>query len=246
MQRPLAGLTAVVFSLAAVPAAAQQFLGRVGGACTALPSSNQQFVPLDAAVPPGSTLVVTVAASSNFVSDLQVGDAAGSRYQALGGMRNGAGGMVVHYRAALQRPLGIGQNLLVQYGNAGSGVQSCVSVLGYRGIPTGSLVQQALGAASGQSATPAVGATAASVPSRQLVLASFAFNAQPGSVTAQPPASSLPALCAAGSTLCLLDGHYFDNGGATASLGVTLGSPIAWTGALTALYADGIFGNGFD
>jgi hypothetical protein len=246
VHRHIASAIAFALGIAAVPAAAQQFLGRVGGSCATLPASNQQAVPLDVTVPASATLIVTAAASSNFVSDLAIDDPIGSRYQALGGTHGGGAGVIVHFRTLLQRPLSAGDTLLLQYGNAGSNVQSCVSVLGFGGVPSGSIVQDALGAATGDSATLAVTATTASSAGQELVLSSFATNAAPGSVTAQAPANALAPLCSADTSLCLIDAYYSGAAVGTAGVALGLGNTVDWAGALTALYADGIFGNGFD
>jgi len=235
-----------MLGLASLPAAAQSFPGRLGGNCVDLPAEHKQFVPIDTAAPAGATLIVSVAVSSNFVSELSLDDGLGSVYQALGGMRSGAAGAIVHFRTTLQRPLGAGQMLQLSYGNAGSAVQSCVSVLGFTGIPAAALVQNAVGAASGQSATPAVSATSASAPGHQLVIASFATGSGFLSIGATPPAQLLTPLCSAGSALCLLDAYYAGDSVGTAAVSLTAGSAVAWSGTLTALYADGIFGNGFD
>ncbi len=246
MQRHIPVAIAVALGVAAGPAAGQQFLGRVGGGCTTLPANNQQQVSIDTTIPAAATVFVTVATSSNFVSDLTIGDATGSHYQALGGTHGGSAGTLVHFRAILQRPLNAGSALNLSYGNASTAVQSCVSVLGYRGIPAGAIVQDALGAATGQSTTPAVTATAASAAGQQFVLASFATNANPGGVNTTPPATALPAVCSADNSLCILDAWYAGDAIGTANVQLTIGSPANWSGALTALYADGIFGNGFD
>jgi hypothetical protein len=246
MWRSISGVIGCALGLASLPAAAQSFPGRLGGSCVDLPAEHQQFVTIDAAAPAGATLIVTVAVSSNFVSELSLDDGLGSVYQALGGMRSGAAGAVVHFRTTLQRPLAAGQMLQLNYGNAGSTVQSCVSVLGFAGIPAAALVQNAVGATSGQSATLAVNATSASAPGHQLVLASFATGSSPLTIGATPPAQLLTPLCSASSSLCLLDAYYVGDDVGTAAVTLTADSAIAWSGALTALYADGIFGNGFD
>ncbi len=246
MLRPSAGAIAFVLAAAAIPATAQQFLGRVGSSCMILPASNMQNVTLDAAVPAGATLVVSIAATSKFVSDLTIIDPVGSLYQALGGSQGGNAGMLVHFRTLLQRPLSAGNTLQLQYGNAGANVQSCASVLGFRGIPSGTIVQDALGVSAGNSSTPAVSATAASHTPQEWVLASFSTTAYPGNVGAQAPASALASVCSADTSLCLLDGYYLTSVAGTAGISLTLDNAVNWTGALTALYADGIFGNGFD
>ncbi|MEP7096642.1 MAG: hypothetical protein ABI748_03190 [Dokdonella sp.] len=246
MLRPIAAAITLALAATVVPAHAQQFLGRVGSGCTILPANNTQGVPLDAAVPAGTTLVISVAASSKFVSDLTISDPNGSVYQALGGNQSGNAGMLVHFRTLLQRPLGAGATVQLKYANAGSGVQSCASVLGFRGIPAGSIVQDALGAAAGNSATPAVNATASSTAQQEWVLASFSTAATPGNVGAQAPATALVTVCSADISLCLLDAFYVTSTVGTPGVSLTLANAVNWTGALTALYADGIFGNGFD
>lgn len=246
MQRHLVGVFALMLGFSSTPVLAQQFLGRLGAACVQLPASRQQFIPLTIAAPAGATLIVTVAASSNFVSGLEIDDSVGTRYQALGGVRNGVAGSLVHFRAALQRAIPAGQLLLLSYENAAANVYSCASVLAYSGIPFGGIVQETLGATSGQSNTPAVTATAPASSARKLVLAGFATNGAPGSITPAAPASAQPALCASGNSLCLLDAQYFDSAAGAAGISLALGNSVAWTGALTTLQADGIFGNGFD
>jgi len=244
----LAAMTLAALGVAIVspPVAAQTFLGRLGGACTSLPANHQQMVPLGTAISAGSTLIVTVAASSNFVSGLEIDDVQGNRYQALGGVSQSATGALIHFRSPLQRGLAAGSVLMLSYENAGAAVDSCVSVLGYSGIPFGNIVQETLGTASGQSTSPQVSANAAGSATRKLVLGAFATAGNPGNVSAQSPASALPVLCAAGNAFCLVDAQYFDDVAGTASVAVTTENSIAWSAALATLQADGIFGNGFD
>lgn len=246
MQRIAAALIGLGFGLFVSPVFAQTFLGRLGGNCVTLPANRQQIVALDSGVAAGSTLIVTVAASSAFVSGLEIDDLQGNRYQALGGIAQTTTGALVHFRSALQRGLGAGNVLMLSYEGAGDAVNSCVSILGYSGIPFGNIVQEALGSASGQSNTPSVTANAQGSGSRSLVLAAFATNANPGTVTPQNPAVALPTLCAPSGSLCLVDAQYFNNPSSTQSIGLATANSTSWSAALAQLQADGIFGNGFD
>ncbi len=246
MQRIAAALIGLGFCLGGSPAFAQTFLGRLGGNCVTLPANHQQMIPLNSSVAAGSSLVVTVAASSAFVSGLEVDDVKGNNYQALGGIAHNTTGALVHFRSPLQRGLAAGDVLMLSYESVGNAVDSCVSILGYTGIPFGNVVQETLGATSGQSNSPSVAANTQGAGSRSLVLAAFATDANPGTVTAQTPASALPTLCAPGGTLCLVDAQYFDDPSGVESIGLTTASSTHWSAALVQLQADGIFGNGFD
>ena len=246
MQRIAAAFIGLGFCLGVSPVSAQTFLGRLGGNCMTLPANHQQMIALNSAIAAGSTLVVTVAASSAFVSGLEIDDVKGNNYQALGGIAQNTTGALVHFRSALQRGLEAGDVLMLSYESVGNAVDSCVSMLGYSGIPFGNVVQESLGATSGQSNTPSVTANSQGSGSRSLVLAAFATDADPGTVTAQAPASALPTLCSPGGSLCLVDVQHFDNPSSVESIGLTTSNSTHWSAALTQLQADGIFGNGFD
>ena len=92
MQRTAAALIGLGFSLVVSPTFAQSFLGRLGGSCVTLPANHQQMIVLNSGIAAGSTLVVTVAASSAFVSGLEIDDVKGNNYQALGGIAQGRRG----------------------------------------------------------------------------------------------------------------------------------------------------------
>lgn len=245
MYRPLGAAIVLMLGLNPATADAQQFLGRLGSSCVQLPSTLQQFVPLTTAAPAGSTLVVTVATSSRFLSGLEIDDPLGSRYQALGGTRSNSGA-VLHFRANLQRALAAGQTLMLSFENADTTVSSCVSVLAYRGIPFGNVVQESIGSANGQSFQPSVASTTPLPAARTLVLAGVAMNGSPGDVLPTAPATALPTLCASSGTLCLVEAQYFSSTSGVGQISMVQNDSRAWAAALTALQADGIFGNGFD
>ncbi|MEO7935382.1 MAG: hypothetical protein ABIR27_03915 [Dokdonella sp.] len=245
MQRTAAALIGLGFSLVVSPTFAQSFLGRLGGSCVTLPANHQQMIVLNSGIAAGSTLVVTVAASSAFVSGLEIDDVKGNNYQALGGIAQNTAGSLVHFRSALQRGLGSGDVLMLSYESAGSALDSCVSILGYSGVPFGNVVQETLGSASGQSNAPSVTANTQGSGTRSLVLAAFSTSTNPGTVTPQSPAVALPTLCSGGS-FCLIDAQYFDDPSSVESIGLTTANSTNWVAALTQLQADGIFGNGYD
>lgn len=246
MARHFAMTIGLLLGAVSMPGHAQSFLGRLGGHCAPVPAVPSLLVPLGATASAGNTLIVTVAVSSEFVSDLSISDSIGNRYQAIGGIENSVAGSVVHFRAALQRSVPAGQNLQVVFENAGSNVSACASVLAYSGIAFGSIVQQTLGTASGQSSSASVTTSEPGTTTRQLVLAGWATHANPGTVTPQPPASVLPTLCTGTSSLCLIDSQYFANPAGASSISLGFASSLDWAAAVTTLLADGIFGNGFD
>lgn len=247
MHRSIPGLTAALLVALATPATAQQFLGRVGGGCfNVSPSTNLQFIALDQAVPAGATLIVGVAASSSVLSGITVEDPSGNRFQAIGGIHQAAAGALAQFRGALQRPITAGESLQIGYDNVGSGVRSCISVLGYRGVPFGSRVHDAIGSGGGQSSSPALTAGTASPATQHFVIGHFATRAAPGAVNATAPASALPTLCAADNSVCLIDTYYSGSAIGTATTQLSLANSVVWSGVLTAIAADGLFGNGFD
>lgn len=246
VQKRIAWLIILLAAAGGGPAAAQTFLGRIGGACATLPGNFMQGIALSAPVPAGAGVLVSVATPAGFTSGMRIDDLAGNDYQLLTGARQGAGGAVVVFRAALQRGLAAGDTLLLRFDNAASGAAVCASVLAYSGIPFGHVVQEAFGTAGGQSATPTVSATAPTPATRKLVLAAFATNGAPGAVTASAPAVATAPLCIAGNSLCLVEGHYFESAATTPAVALATTSSNAWVAALSVLQADGIFGNGFD
>lgn len=245
MHRSIGPAILVALALSPMPASAQQFLGRVGGGCLQLPANKQQFVPITTNAPAGSTLIVSVATSSRFVSGLEVTDPQGSRYQALDGARSNIGS-VVHLRAALQRPLTAGQVLLISYENADTTTISCASVQAFSGVTFGGVIQEATGSNRGTASLLQVATPQSTSTSRKLVFGSFVINGSPGSFSAISPATALPILCSSGNALCLADAHYFSSSGDSPAINLSAANSTTWAGTLTALQADGIFGNGFD
>lgn len=245
MSRSISSAILMLLALSPLSASAQQFPGRLGGGCVQLSENRQHFVPINVNAPAGATLIVSVATSSRFISGLEVSDPQGSLYQGLGGTRSNTGS-VVHLRAALQRPLSAGQVVLITYENSDDSTFSCASVQGFSGIAFGNEIQEAIGSSRGMSSLLQIPVSAATSTTRKLIFGSFATNAWPGAISANSPAASQPALCSAGNALCLVEAQYFSNAGGNPSISLNAANVVTWAGTLTALQADGIFGNGFD
>ena len=246
MDRRYAMIICMLLGAVSTPGHAQLFLGRLGGACASLPDVPTLTLPLDAAVPAGGTLIVTVAVSSNFLSGLTVADPIGSDYRAMGGVQAGSRGSLVQFRAALQRPIPAGQDLELNFDNSGANISVCASVLAFSGLAFGNSVQETSGTASGNSATTMVTATAAGTTTRKLILAGWLTDTDPGAITPQTPANAQPALCTNSPSLCLVDAEYFDDPVGPATIGLSFSTAVNWSGVVSTILADGIFGNGFD
>ena len=109
------------------------------------------------------------------------------------------------------------------------------------GIGFSGSVLDALGAGAGTT-FPQLAATMPSAAVPELTFAVFASDAAIGSV--QSPATTLGSVCATG--VCLTSAYYFSGSGGSASVAYDGGSQTTWAGVVGAVYADDIFGNGFN
>jgi hypothetical protein len=219
MKRLLVGAGLFAGSLLAMPAMAQQFLGQAGAQCSTPVTPLGFPITLAQNAPGGSSLVVAVALSSNFVSGVTITDPIGTRYQALVGAQSNDTGTLVYFRGALQRSLSAGQSLQLSLDGVGSDVSACVSVLAYSGIAFGQVVQESFG---------------------------FISAADPGPVSATMPAIALPTQCTGAQPFCMVNAYYFDDPSSAPMISLGLTNSVTWTAVVTSLQADGIFGNGFD
>jgi hypothetical protein len=246
MNRWLLSAGLLAGSLLAMPAMAQQFLGQAGAQCSTPVTPLGFPITLAQNAPGGSSLVVAVALSSNFVSGVTITDPIGTRYQALAGAQSNASGTLVYFRGALQRSLSAGQSLQLSLDGVGSNVSACVSVLAYSGIAFGQVVQESFGSSSGVSSLVEATTIDPGTTSRKLVLGGFISAADPGPVSATIPAIALPTQCTGAQPFCMVNAYYFDDPSSAPMISLGLTNSVTWTAVVTSLQADGIFGNGFD
>lgn len=210
--------------------------------CAALADPPQMLLTTGAGAPAGSTLLLAVAAPSGAVSDLSVDDPIGSRYFAVGSAQSASNGPVVALlRAPLERTLPAGQNLFVAFDNASIGTTICAQIYVVGGIGFSGSVLDALGTGTG-TATAQLSATMPSAAVPELAFAAFASDAAIGAV--QAPATGLGSVCAGG--VCLNSAYYFSGTAGSAGVAYSGGSQTVWAGVVGAVYADDIFGNGFN
>jgi hypothetical protein len=246
MKRWLVCATLLAGSLAVMPAMAQQFLGQAGAQCSTPVTPLGFPVTLSQNAAGGSSLIVAVALSSNFVSGVAITDPLGTRYQALTGAQSNATGTLVYFRGALQRTLVAGQALQLSLDSVGSDVSACVSVLAYSGIAFGKVVQETFGWSSGVSSLVEATTIDSGTASRKLVLGGFISAEDPGTVSPTTPAIALPTQCTGAQPFCLVEAYYFDDPSTAPMISLGLANSVSWTAVVTSLQADGIFGNGFD
>lgn len=247
MKRLLVAAGLLVAGLAAMPALAQQFLGRVGSQCSAPVTPLGFPIPLSANVAGGQTLIVGIGISSNFVSGLTISDPIGTRYDVLVGAQSGGVGSIVYFRGALQRGLSIGQSLQLTLDTVGDDVSACVDVQAYSGLAFGRDVQESFGTASAVSnVVDLIAGQGMYTGSRKLVLGGFISAGDPGALSPAGTASTLPLLCSGAQPFCFGEAWSFEYLGAAPQITLGLANTVAFSGAITSLQADGIFGNGFD
>lgn len=247
MRRLLVGASVLIAGIVAMPAFAQQFLGRVGSQCSTPVTPLGLPIALSSSVAGGQTLIVIVGVSSNFVSGLRISDPIGTRYEVLAGAQAGGVGSVVYFRGALQRGLAAGQNLQLTLDTVGNDVSACADVQAYSGIAFGRVVQESFGASGGQ--TNVVDLIADQGPftsSRKLVLGGFVSAGDPGTISPSGGAAALPALCSGSLPFCLVGAWTLEDPSTTPEITLGLANIVSWSGVITSLEADGIFGNGFD
>lgn len=223
-------------------AAQAQSVNLLAQDCASLADPPQMLLTTGAGAPAGATLLLAVAAPSGTVSDLSVDDPIGSRYFAVGSAQSASNGPVVALlRAPLERTLPGGQNLFVAFDNASIGTMICAQLYTVGGIGFSGSVLDALGTGAGTTVAQ-ISATTPSDALPELTFAVFASDAALGA--AQAPASGLGSVCAGG--VCLNGAYYFSATAGSAGVAYSGGSQTAWAGVVGAVYADDIFGNGFN
>lgn len=225
-----------------VCAAQAQSISLLAQDCAPLSAPAQMLLGTGAGASAGSTLLLAIASASGSVSDLGVEDPAGSHYLAVGSAQSAANGPVIAVlRAPLERRLPPGLDMIVSFDNASSGTMVCAQLYAIGGIGFSGQVLDALGTGEGTSVAQ-ISATMPSAAVPELAFAAFASDEALG--TAQAPAAALGSVCAAG--VCLNSAYYFSNAAGTASVAFGGGSQTVWAGVVGAVYADDIFGNGFN
>jgi hypothetical protein len=210
--------------------------------CAVLADPPQMLLTTGAGAPAGSTLLLAVAAPSGAVSDLSVDDPIRSRYFAVGSAQSASNGPVVALlRAPLERILPAGHNLFVAFDNASIGTTVCAQIYVVGDMGFSGSVLDALGTGTGTT-TAQLSATMPSAAVPELAFAAFASDAAIGAV--QAPATGLGSVCAGG--VCLNSAYYFSGTAGSAGVAYSGGSQTVWAGVVGAVYADDIFGNGFN
>jgi len=223
-------------------AAHAQSLSLLAQDCAPLSDPPHLLLGTGAGAPAGSTLLLAVAAPSGAISDLSAEDPVGSRYFAIGSAQSATNGPVVAMlRAPLERALPAGLDMIVAFDNASSGTMVCAQLYTAGGLGFSGSVLDALGTGTGTT-TAQLSATMPSATVPELAFAAFASDEALG--TAQSPAVALGSVCAAG--VCLNSAYYFSGTGGSASIAYGGGSQTVWAGVVGAIYADDIFGNGFN
>ena len=247
MKRVLVCIGVLSGCLAALPAGAQQFLGRVGAQCSTPVTTLGFPIALSANVAGGQTLIVGVGVSSTFVSGLRISDPIGTHYDVLAGAKAGGVGSVVYFRGALQRGLSLGQTLQLSLDSVGSDITVCADIQAYSGIAFGRVVQESFGASGGPSNLVMLTADRGAVtPTRKLVLGAVASMGDPGTISPSGTVSALPVLCSGSQPFCLVEAWSFEDPSSAPEITLGLANTVTWRGVVTSIEADGIFGNGFD
>lgn len=239
---------AIASTLMAVGVQAQTALGTIAASCVTLPASRQHSLTVTTPIARGNSVLIAAGVDSGAATDVSVSDSKGNFYPGVAGRQGNAIAVTsIMLRAPLQKALGVGDIITVRYGAINAGQTSCVGVYGFSQIAASSQVLDTAGSGDGRAATTlAVSGIGNSRGLPNLVFAGFATNGSVGAVTAIPPATALPSVCAASGTVCLVAAYRATNTAGSQAISLSIGSARDWSGVLATLHADSIFFSGFD
>lgn len=233
----------------AAPAHAQQVIGTLAATCAPLDSNRELVVDTTLAVPARAAIVASVAGRADVLSDFTLVDPNASTWVAIGARRTRG-----------SSPLGVAQLLAVQpsavpgasqfrlrAAASAPGTPACLVLTAFADVATGQAALQSRAASGASGATPALVGGTPGDGTPQLLVASFAFASDPGSVSAGgSPGIVEASACAPGGTLCLGTLAGADPGTGTLTLGATLGNPVVWSGVFSSLDRETLLRDGFE
>lgn len=247
-RRALGG-TLLAFALGMDPAAAQQVATPGFGGCGSFNAERRLEFTLATAVPRGQTLSLAIALGPSAASGLALDDSRGNVYRSLAaarGRERGAAAML--WTSQLQQGLAAGDRLQLRLDSHAAGARACVLALGYTDLLSEARALRAAKAGRGEDAQPTLSLLNLTPSVAQATLAVFAFEANPGALSAAGDASVLGPLCASGGSPCLALVHAQGEAGSAIAPTVVLTAAqgVRWQGAAAVLPRASLFRNGFE
>ena len=232
----------------AAPAYAQQSLGTVLRACGALDANRQLAVQATGGAPAGSVLVASVAGRADVLGDVRIVDPTLATWDAIGARRTRAAEKleVAQLATRATATLSASQSYAVRIASSVPGTEVCFAIVAFADVASGPGALQSRAAAGGTSAAPSLTGGAAGDGTTQLLVAAFALAGDPAGFSAAQAGDVAASTCTATATLCLGTVSRTDPGTGALTLGATLGTAVAWSGALASLDREALLRDGFE
>lgn len=232
----------------AAPAYAQQSLGTVLRACGALDANRQLAVQATGGAPAGSVLVASVAGRADVLGDVRIVDPQFATWDAIGARRTRSGEKLEVAQLASRAAVAVttSQTYAVRVASAVPGTEVCVAIAAFADVASGQGALQSRAAAGRTDAAPSLTGNAAGDGTPQLLVAAFALSGDPAGFSAAQAGDVAASTCTATATLCLGTVSRTDPGTGALAIGATLGTAVAWSGALASLDRDTLLRDGFE